>query len=60
MTRRGRTAVMLVTLAFVFAPARRGDDAERILTVDHFVPVRSTVPAIEAYFHNGIEISATR
>src|SRR5205814_4122701 len=47
MTRRGRTAVMLVTLAFVFAPALRGDDAERILTVDHFVPVRSTVPAIE-------------
>src|SRR2546421_72312 len=47
MTRRGRTAVMFVTLAFVFAPALRGDDAERILTVDHFVPVRSTVPAIE-------------
>src|SRR5437868_9910131 len=47
MRRRGRTAVMLVTLAFVFAPALRGDDAERILTVDHFVPVRSTVPAIE-------------
>ena len=35
-------AVALVTLA---APLR-GDDSDRLLTIDHYVPVQSTVPAI--------------
>jgi pimeloyl-ACP methyl ester carboxylesterase len=38
--------ILLAALAFAVSPVV-GDDGERILTVDHFVQVQSTVPAIE-------------
>src|SRR5262249_22116453 len=33
-------------MALTHGAALRGDDAERLLTVDHFVAIKSTVPAI--------------
>ena len=40
-----RTVLVLAALAIVAAPLR-GDDSDRLLTIDHYVRVRSTVPAI--------------
>jgi pimeloyl-ACP methyl ester carboxylesterase len=39
---------VLMVIAFVpfFASATYGDDAEKLLTIDHYVHVKSTVPAI--------------
>jgi pimeloyl-ACP methyl ester carboxylesterase len=36
----------LAILAFSIAPRSLGDDGQRLLSVDHYVPVRSAVPAI--------------
>ena len=40
------TLAALVLLAAALAAPLRGDDSLRVLTIDHFVPVRSTVPAM--------------
>ena len=40
-----RTLAALSLLLFTVVPVA-GDDSERILTIDHFVRVQSTVPAI--------------
>ncbi len=40
-----RTVTTLLALAILVVPVR-GDDSDRLLTIDHYVRVRSTVPAI--------------
>ena len=44
VTRAALTALALLTAGVV--QSRAGDDSERLLTVDHYVKVKSTVPAI--------------
>jgi len=46
LCRRLSHACLLSLLAGGIAPAASGDDAERVLRVDHYVAVRSTAPAI--------------
>src|SRR5438045_4669122 len=46
MLRLSSAVILLTTLAFTLPPAI-GDDGERLLTLDHYVQVKSTVPAIE-------------
>src|SRR5580704_16647575 len=45
----GRSSMRLkivVVLGLIFVPAGFGDDGDRLLRIDHYVQVRSTVPAI--------------
>lgn len=43
---RYRIALMAAVLGFLLVWPSFGDDSERLVAVDHYVPVRSTVPAI--------------
>ena len=41
-----RFAIALAVLVSSLFAVARGDDGERLLTIDHYVAVKSTVPAI--------------
>jgi pimeloyl-ACP methyl ester carboxylesterase len=47
MTRTACAALTIVVLAYALPAVLRGDDGERILTLDHYVQVRSRAPSIE-------------
>jgi pimeloyl-ACP methyl ester carboxylesterase len=43
---RAYLIAILISVSLLFAQSAIADDSARILTVDHYVPVRSTVPSI--------------